>query len=180
MNQEITKCSFVGKQRRIVRERIANARIFVNLQGWKNYTLMESMPDLSFWINVQITGSCREIRGLIPGFQNGSDAQGLKFPLKTQNWLTSKRSTAEKVLFCNIWIFPGQSKTFLIVPTTTGCVMRTNETMLDALNAGLHMIGHAFVVFRRFPVFILPLLGCWIVYAVIILYLEFGSTGNQI
>ena len=58
--------------------------------------------------------------------------------------------------------------------------MRTNETMLDALNAGLHMIGHAFVVFRRFPVFILPLLGCWIVYAVIILYLEFGSTGNQI
>ena len=51
--------------------------------------------------------------------------------------------------------------------------------MFKAINDGLHMIGHTFSVIRQYPVFILPLLGCWCVYAPLILYFKFGIAWEQ-
>ena len=52
--------------------------------------------------------------------------------------------------------------------------------MFEAIDDGLHMIGHAFSVFRRYPVFILPLLGCWCVYAPLILYFKYGAQWDRL
>ena len=51
--------------------------------------------------------------------------------------------------------------------------------MFKAINDGLHMIGHTFSVIGQYPVFILPLLGCWCIYAPLILYFKFSIPWEQ-
>ena len=59
--------------------------------------------------------------------------------------------------------------------TLNGIRGENQQTLFQAFGDGLHMIGHAFSVFRRYPVFLLPLLGCWCVYAPVVLYFKFGA-----
>ena len=51
--------------------------------------------------------------------------------------------------------------------------------MFKSITNGMQMIGHSFAVISRYPVFILPLLGCWSLYAPLILYFKFSIPWEQ-
>lgn len=61
-----------------------------------------------------------------------------------------------------------------------GLLWRIYEFGTDFLDDGLQMVGRAVSIFRKYPVFLVPLLATWSIYAALILYIEFGATSSQL
>ena len=61
-----------------------------------------------------------------------------------------------------------------------GLLWRIYEFGTDFLDDGLQMVGRAVSIFKKYPVFLLPLIACWCIFAALILYIEFGATSSQV
>ena len=61
-----------------------------------------------------------------------------------------------------------------------GLLWRIYEFGTDFLDDGLQMVGRAVSIFKKYPVFLVPLIACWCVFAALILYIEFGATSSQV